>query len=622
MNFTGLKSFFQSTSNLKILFGFATIENNEMKKLLILLFLGLIIRLFFIPNPGFAADIAYWKSWSLAVAEKGIVWTTLETNYNYAPAFLYYLKAVGSTYLFLAQPINLQTFWQATNLFFLLLIKLPVIIVDLLTAYSLWWLLKKYLKTKTTKRINLPLIAAGFYLFNPFIIFDSAYWGQVCSIGAGLILLSLILLWQKKSLWAVGVATLAFLLKLQMLFYLPLILLWILKKEGWQKLIASLGVIVFVSFLICLPFITSHHMEKITTLILASADYFPYLSLNAYNLWWLFAKGAGFTTLDRILVFGITPAKFIGLFLFFVFYLLSLSLLWQKTTKKTLIKACLWVALAFFMLPTQMHERYLYPAFLFLALMIPEISQLYQEKKRSIKLYFYLVIIILLPLTGFYNLHNVLALNYPQYALPILDKLNLNELTLIVAGIHLILFLGLSIVFIREINPRLSIAILSLAGLMIISKQVAFLAAKEIPLTKITPIYQEQSYGSLMKNLTVSSSWGPKSWSFLSVNYFFYRQGIGSHANSQIIYPLNGQFKRFVTDMGIDAEAGTQGTVEFKILADGRLLYESGKMGRFDLPRHAEVTVEKAQNLELIITDAQDGIIDDHADWLNPTLYK
>ncbi|HUV42421.1 MAG TPA: NPCBM/NEW2 domain-containing protein [Patescibacteria group bacterium] len=593
-----------------------------MKKLLILLFLGLIIRLFFIPNPGFAADIAYWKSWSLAAAEKGIVWTTLETNYNYAPAFLYYLKAVGSTYLFLAQPINLQAFWQATNLLFLLLIKLLVIIVDLLTAYGLWWLLEKHLKTKTPKRINLPLIAAGFYLFNPFIIFNGAYWGQVGSIGTGLLFLSLILLWQKKSLRAIGVITLAFLLKLQMLFYLPLLLLWIFKKEGWQKLITSLGTMTIVFFLVCLPFILSHHMEKVTTLILASADYFPYLSLNAYNLWWLFAKGAGFTTIDRILVFGITPAKFIGLFLFFVFYLLSLSLLWQKTNKKTLIKTCLWVALAFFMLPTQMHERYIYPAFLFLALMIPEISQLYQEKPRSIKLYFYLLIMTLLPLTCFYNLHNVLAINYPQYALSILAQLNFNELTLIVAGIHLILFLGLSIIFIKEINPRLSLTILSIAAFIIISKQAAFLATKEIPLTKITPIYQKQDYGLPMKNLTVNSAWGPKSWSFLSSNYFFYRQGLGSHANSQIIYPLNGQFKRFTTDVGIDAEAGIQGTVEFKILADGQLLYESGKVGRFDLPRHAEVNIEKAQNLELIITDAQDGINDDHADWLNPTLYK
>lgn len=597
-----------------------------MKKLMILISLGFLIRLFFIPQPGFVADVAFWKSWSLAVAEKGIVWTTLETNYNYAPAFLYFLKAIGLAYRLLGDPTDFRQYWQETNLSFLAVIKLPIILADLLTAFGVWWLLKREENLQTLKigswKLKTPLLAAAYYLFNPFIIFNGAYWGQVGSIGTSLVLLALILLLKDQPLRAIGIATLAFLLKLQMIFYLPLFLLWILKKNGWKKFVSSLAAMAVVFFLVSLPFIFTHHMEKVVGLVLHSADYFPLLSLNAYNFWWLVAKGAGFTTSDRILVLGLTSAKFIGLFSFLVFSFLSLLLLWQKTNKSTLTKACLWLSFAFFMLPTQMHERYIYPAFLFLALLLPEIIQAYRRKKRSATIYFYIVILLILPCTAFYNLHNALIVNYPNLGLPYLDRLNLNSLTLVVAGIHLALFFGLSIILINQIQPRLKYVFLALMVVLLGLKQASSVSAKRVSLTKITPRFQHQDYGILMKNLTVHSGWGIKYWSFLSSNYYFYRHGLGSHANSRLIYPLNRQFKRFTTDVGVDTQGGTEASVEFKILGDDQLLYDSGKMGKFDFPQHVDIPVAGVKNLELIITDANDGIAGDHADWLNPILYK
>jgi len=597
-----------------------------MKKLIYLLFLGALIRFLFIPQPGFAADIAFWKSWSLAAAQKGLVWTTLETNYNYAPAFLYFLKGVGWLYQLFADPNNFNQYWQETNLLFLLIIKLPVIIADLFTAWGIWSLLKE---KKTFKKIKLgrwqlavPLVAAGFYLFNPFIIFNGAWWGQVGSIGTSLILLSLILLFKQKPLWAIALATLAFLLKLQMMFYLPLVLLWVFKKFGWQKLVACLATTTGVFFLISLPFVLANQMEKVTNLIFSSASYFPLLSLNAYNPWWLFAKGAGFTTSDRVLVFGLTSANFLGLFTFFVFYLLALILLWQKTEKTTLFKSGLWIAFAFFMLPTQMHERYLYPAFMFMALLIPKVIQLYQQKKSSFKTWLYLSLLIVLPLSGFYNLHNVLIDNYPANGLAFLAKLNLTWLTLLVAAVHTLLFLGLSLIYFSAIKPRWRWSILSLAVFFLVIKQASFSLAKEISLVKIAPIWQQQDYAIPMKNLTVYSAWGIKRWAFLSNNYYFYRHGLATHANSKLIYPLKGQFKRFSVDIGVDSEAGANASVIFQIMGDDQLLYTSTKMGKFDFPKHIEVDINNIKNLALIVNDADDGITSDQADWLNPRLYK
>jgi hypothetical protein len=124
-----------------------------------------------------------------------------------------------------------------------------------------------------------------------------------------------------------------------------------------------------------------------------------------------------------------------------------------------------------------------------------------------------------------------------------------------------------------------------------------------------------------MTNMPANAYVGFDKWSPLSVQYAFYRRGIGTHANSYIVYDINRKFRRFSTDYGIDTQAGQGGSAIFKIYGDSRLLFESQKIGRFDLPRHTEVDITGVKKLELVVTDAGDGINDDHADWLNPQLF-
>jgi hypothetical protein len=102
----------------------------------------------------------------------------------------------------------------------------------------------------------------------------------------------------------------------------------------------------------------------------------------------------------------------------------------------------------------------------------------------------------------------------------------------------------------------------------------------------------------------------------------FYRTGFGSHANSTLVFDINRLYSRFTTDFGVDTEAATPATVSFKIYGDDKLLYESKKYGRFDFPGHTSVPVKGVKLLKLEITDGGDGINSDHADWLNPILYK
>jgi beta-galactosidase len=111
-----------------------------------------------------------------------------------------------------------------------------------------------------------------------------------------------------------------------------------------------------------------------------------------------------------------------------------------------------------------------------------------------------------------------------------------------------------------------------------------------------------------------------KTWDRLSTQYLFYKHGLGTHANSTIVYDIGRRFRTFETDMGIDTEAGPKASVVFEIYGDNTLLFRSKIMTRYENPIHAAVTIAGVSQLKLVVTDAGDGNIDDHADWLNPTL--
>jgi hypothetical protein len=144
----------------------------------------------------------------------------------------------------------------------------------------------------------------------------------------------------------------------------------------------------------------------------------------------------------------------------------------------------------------------------------------------------------------------------------------------------------------------------------------------------LTPTEYKQDYGGREIDMPTNASLGIKNWSALSVQYAFYRHGIGTHANSYQIFDIGGLFKKFSFDYGVDTEAGPKGSVTFEVwglpaqAGDWKKLFASQKIGRFDLPRHADISVTGLHLLKLVVTDAGDGITDDHADWLNPKLYE
>jgi hypothetical protein len=103
-----------------------------------------------------------------------------------------------------------------------------------------------------------------------------------------------------------------------------------------------------------------------------------------------------------------------------------------------------------------------------------------------------------------------------------------------------------------------------------------------------------------------------------------FERGIGTHANSALLYSLKNEYKHFVALVGVDDEVvGDKSTVKFLIKIDGQQVASSPLMKVNDIWAFNVAIPENAQKLELISTDAGDGIHSDHTNWcdagfLNP----
>ncbi len=614
-----------------------------------LILIGLLLRLLVTPNPGFEADITFWKSWGLAPFDHGIVWSMYNTNNNYPTPFAYMLWALTTGYSFFLDPHVFNQYWTDTNVVFLFFAKLPSILADMGIVGLILWI------GKTPKRFGFPGLPSNFYvliamlyLFSPLSILDGALWGQVDSLGVVIYLAACMLAFRKKPFLAGLVYMLGLMTKLQNMIYGPLLFLFIWQDMGFTGLVKAAAGAVFSFIGLNIEFLAARKTEKIWGALTDNYDYFPLLSLNAYNLWWIVAKGDGMHVSDKLSSIGMLTAKTTGLYLFIAGYLLSvltmakntLLSMWQNkivgvdepdTVREERIGnfmvALVIAAAAFFLFQTESHDRYAFPISIFYLTMMPfVVGDALTEKLKGVwwktSVFRYMLVgYIIFTVVYFLNLHTALIDNYPQNGISWLLFLKPPTYTIPLAIIQLILFTG----FIIGIKNRIWLSsILSSVVcflVLIIIGNLPLITKKPVLLSKLTPFISMQDFGRRVEDMPVNASGGSKTWDRLSVQYLFYRYGIGTHAKSYIAYDINGNFSKFTTDVGIDTEAGGKGSAVFEIYGDDKLLYRSDTVKRYEFPRHADVNVKGVKKLGLVVQDAGDGIDDDHADWLNATLW-
>jgi hypothetical protein len=106
----------------------------------------------------------------------------------------------------------------------------------------------------------------------------------------------------------------------------------------------------------------------------------------------------------------------------------------------------------------------------------------------------------------------------------------------------------------------------------------------------------------------------------LTLNGVTYTEGIGTHADSQIVYNIGGDCNTFQSDVGIDDEVGSAGLVDFQVFGDGVKLYDSGLITGSSATQKISVSVAGRNQLGLVVNHGGTNTHSDHGDWANPRL--
>ena len=105
-------------------------------------------------------------------------------------------------------------------------------------------------------------------------------------------------------------------------------------------------------------------------------------------------------------------------------------------------------------------------------------------------------------------------------------------------------------------------------------------------------------------------------WTPLTVNGVVYERGIGAHSISRMLYDLGGKAVSVSGLVGADDNNLYAGKLQFKIIGDKKELWKSGVMQKGDPVKEFNVNLSGIDKVLLLVEECGDGIMYDHADWL------
>ncbi|HYN68840.1 MAG TPA: hypothetical protein VEX41_01360 [Candidatus Eisenbacteria bacterium] len=363
-----------------------TVLGDAIRALLVIMVLGLALRLtvvFLLPGSGNYWDINLFRAWADNLAGVGLYgFYGRDFFHAYPPpadegplgqaAYMYVLYLVGVVG-------NLVGSGPGD------LIKIPPIVADIGLAWVIWSMVREL-----GGGDRAALLGAGIAVANPISWFDSAVWGQVDSVGVLVMLLALRELWRDRPERSAALTVLAVLMKPQLAILVPVVAVVTIRRAFWPAggygdedppdrrsmtsferrvtgpvriaTTALAGLVTAV--IVALPFGLS--VQDLIAQVIRLGGAFAYLSLNAYNPWALVSlNGSGMAANGNLIRdnwnVGPLPAVMVGAGLFVIVAAVVALRIARRPERRTMLVGMVVLCLAFYLLPTRVHERYLYP---------------------------------------------------------------------------------------------------------------------------------------------------------------------------------------------------------------------------------------------------------------------
>jgi Gpi18-like mannosyltransferase len=321
---------------------------------------GTVARILLWPTTGLTGDLDQFVLWVHGIAV-GPFSHAYDQNLSFPPVMAYTWGLLA-----VLEPA-FRTVTTSADPAIRAVMKAPASIADLALGLLVAWHLRGTPRWAVAGALAIVL--------HPAVIDVSAWWGQYESIyllgGA----VAFVLAVRGHSLWAAAALGVALMTKPQALPFLVPFAAWFLARDGWRGAIRA-GIVGAATIVVLwLPFIAAGGVGGYArNLAEYQGDIFSFLSLRAWNLWWLVQEwlAPGQFVGDQNAALGGLTFRMLGYALTLAAELAVFVAVLRQPTPRTLafgLAAAVLVAFAFL---TTMHERYAFGALVFLVLAFPD----------------------------------------------------------------------------------------------------------------------------------------------------------------------------------------------------------------------------------------------------------
>jgi Gpi18-like mannosyltransferase len=299
----------------------------------------------------------FWLPWAQATDGGLHPWGMYlkQVDCNYPPAVTYLLA--GAQYL--QERLHLGAAGMLTW------IKLPNILAYLCGAFTVRSAMRPVVGPQLARRVGLLYLCCLPLFVNAAVW---AQWDALLSLG---MVMAVALLLSDRPAAAGAWFGFALAVKLQAGVIAPVLVIYAVRRLGWRGLLKSSAAGLVVWLMIALPDLLGGGALGVRASYLGAVDHYPELSINAYNPWQLvFQFRLRVMHLDLYAARADNHALFlphligkrIGMVMFTGYTAMLCVATWRRPSRRTLARGATLAAFAFFMLPTQIHERYAVPA--------------------------------------------------------------------------------------------------------------------------------------------------------------------------------------------------------------------------------------------------------------------
>jgi hypothetical protein len=312
---------------------------------------GVAVRLPWLDATGYGGDVKMYAGWGEHVATYGLAAAYATEDLTHGPMF------VGSTGLMALLWRTLAPLLGGAGEVPVSWIKVPGLLADLAVGLLLFGVARRAWRTPAAAGLAL------LFLLNPGVVLDSAWWGQTDSQAALWVTAAVVAAGAGRAAPSGALGALALLTKLQAYFVAPLTALAAWRTGGWRGLAAAGGAAGATVLVVCAPLLLSGEPLRLVEVYAHLVGRHPLTNVGAFNVWWLGLGWRGYAlTDDALFAGGALPLTLrqVGLVALGGYSLLILGRLWVRFEPAEVPLAAVALAMAFFMLPTQIHSRYLY----------------------------------------------------------------------------------------------------------------------------------------------------------------------------------------------------------------------------------------------------------------------